>query len=94
MGPLPKRKISKGRRDRRRAHDAIGVPQPDSALVIERASRTGFARNVVITEDDRSSTSIQQRKLNVQKPRGIWTQVPNPPFVFTPRHKTIREKLS
>ena len=26
MGPLPKRKISKGRRDRRRAHDAIGVP--------------------------------------------------------------------
>ena len=27
MGPLPKRKLSKGRRDRRRAHDAIGVPQ-------------------------------------------------------------------
>lgn len=26
MGPLPKRKISKGRRDRRRAHDAIGIP--------------------------------------------------------------------
>ncbi len=26
MGPLPKRKLSKGRRDRRRAHDAIGVP--------------------------------------------------------------------
>ena len=26
MGPLPKRKISKGRRDRRRAHDAIGTP--------------------------------------------------------------------
>ncbi len=26
MGPLPKRKISKGRRNRRRAHDAIGVP--------------------------------------------------------------------
>ncbi|NPV57416.1 MAG: 50S ribosomal protein L32 [Anaerolineae bacterium] len=24
MVPLPKRKISKGRRDRRRAHDAIG----------------------------------------------------------------------
>ncbi len=23
MGPLPKRKISKGRRDRRRAHDSI-----------------------------------------------------------------------
>jgi large subunit ribosomal protein L32 len=23
MGPLPKRKISKGRRDRRRAHDAL-----------------------------------------------------------------------
>jgi len=26
MGPLPKRKISKGRRNRRRAHDSIGVP--------------------------------------------------------------------
>lgn len=26
MGPLPKRKISKGRRDRRRAHHALGVP--------------------------------------------------------------------
>lgn len=26
MGPLPKRKVSKGRRDRRRAHDAIGSP--------------------------------------------------------------------
>ncbi len=26
MGPLPKRKLSKGRRDRRRAHDAIGTP--------------------------------------------------------------------
>jgi large subunit ribosomal protein L32 len=26
MGPLPKRKLSKGRRNRRRAHDAIGVP--------------------------------------------------------------------
>lgn len=23
MGPLPKRKLSKGRRDRRRAHDAL-----------------------------------------------------------------------
>jgi len=27
MGPLPKRKISKGRRNRRRAHDAIGIPK-------------------------------------------------------------------
>jgi large subunit ribosomal protein L32 len=27
MGPLPKRKISKGRRNRRRAHDAIGTPR-------------------------------------------------------------------
>lgn len=26
MGPLPKRKISKGRRDRRRAHDSISKP--------------------------------------------------------------------
>lgn len=26
MTPLPKRKLSKGRRDRRRAHDALGVP--------------------------------------------------------------------
>ena len=26
MGPLPKRKLSKGRRDRRRAHDALGTP--------------------------------------------------------------------
>jgi large subunit ribosomal protein L32 len=26
MGPLPKIKISKGRRNRRRAHHAIGVP--------------------------------------------------------------------
>lgn len=26
MGPLPKRKISKGRKNRRRAHDAIGTP--------------------------------------------------------------------
>ena len=26
MGPLPKRKLSKGRRNRRRAHDAIGAP--------------------------------------------------------------------
>jgi len=25
MGPLPKRKLSKGRRDRRRAHDAISA---------------------------------------------------------------------
>ena len=27
MGPLPKRKVSKGRRNRRRAHDAIGTPK-------------------------------------------------------------------
>lgn len=27
MGPQPKRKLSKGRRDRRRAHDAIGAPK-------------------------------------------------------------------
>lgn len=27
MGPLPKRKISKGRRNRRRAHHAIGAPR-------------------------------------------------------------------
>lgn len=27
MGPLPKRKISKGRRNRRRAHDSIGIPK-------------------------------------------------------------------
>lgn len=27
MGPLPKRKVSKGRRNRRRAHDAIGAPK-------------------------------------------------------------------
>ncbi len=26
MGPLPKRKLSKGKRGRRRSHDAIGVP--------------------------------------------------------------------
>lgn len=26
MGPLPKRRISKGRKNRRRAHDAIGAP--------------------------------------------------------------------
>ncbi len=26
MGPLPKRKLSKGRRDRRRAHDALTIP--------------------------------------------------------------------
>ena len=26
MPPLPKRKISKGRRDRRRSHDAISTP--------------------------------------------------------------------
>ncbi len=26
MTPLPKRKVSKGRRNRRRAHDAIGTP--------------------------------------------------------------------
>jgi large subunit ribosomal protein L32 len=25
MGPLPKRKISKGRRDRRRAHDSLAA---------------------------------------------------------------------
>ncbi len=27
MGPLPKRKISKGRRNRRRAHDSLGAPR-------------------------------------------------------------------
>ncbi len=27
MGPLPKRKLSKGKKHRRRSHDAIGVPQ-------------------------------------------------------------------
>lgn len=27
MGPLPKRKISKGRRNRRRAHDSISTPR-------------------------------------------------------------------
>ncbi len=27
MVPLPKRKLSKGRRGRRRAHDAVGVPK-------------------------------------------------------------------
>jgi len=26
MGPLPKRKFSKGRTHRRRAHDALGIP--------------------------------------------------------------------
>ncbi len=26
MTPLPKRKLSKGRRDRRRAHDALTIP--------------------------------------------------------------------
>ena len=26
MTPLPKRKLSKGRRDRRRAHDSLGIP--------------------------------------------------------------------
>jgi large subunit ribosomal protein L32 len=26
MTPLPKRKLSKGRKNRRRAHDAIGTP--------------------------------------------------------------------
>ena len=26
MGPLPKRKLSKGRRDRRRAHDSLQTP--------------------------------------------------------------------
>ncbi|HEX2619277.1 MAG TPA: 50S ribosomal protein L32 [Phototrophicaceae bacterium] len=25
MGPLPKRKVSKGRRDRRRAHDSLSL---------------------------------------------------------------------
>jgi large subunit ribosomal protein L32 len=30
MGPLPKRKLSKGRRDRRRAHDAL-----DSANLVQ-----------------------------------------------------------
>ncbi|MFN8442206.1 MAG: 50S ribosomal protein L32 [Caldilineaceae bacterium] len=27
MGPLPKRKLSKGKKHRRRSHDAIGVPK-------------------------------------------------------------------
>lgn len=27
MGPLPKRKVSYGRRDRRRAHDALKPPE-------------------------------------------------------------------
>lgn len=27
MVPLPKRKLSKGRRGRRRAHDALGIPK-------------------------------------------------------------------
>ena len=27
MGPLPKRKLSKGKKHRRRSHDALSVPQ-------------------------------------------------------------------
>ena len=38
MGPLPKRKLSKGRRDRRRAHDAI------NAAVLVQCSNCGEMR--------------------------------------------------
>jgi large subunit ribosomal protein L32 len=38
MGPQPKRKISKGRRDRRRAHDSI------SALALVQCSNCGEMR--------------------------------------------------
>ncbi|PKO18324.1 MAG: 50S ribosomal protein L32 [Chloroflexi bacterium HGW-Chloroflexi-10] len=38
MGPLPKRKLSKGRRDRRRAHDSI------RAAVLVQCSNCGEMR--------------------------------------------------
>lgn len=61
MGPLPKRKISKGRRNRRRAHDAIGVPKLvscnncGSRMVPHRVCPScGFyrGREVLLIEDE------------------------------------------
>lgn len=65
MGPLPKRKISKGRRNRRRAHDALGVPKLvrcsncDSRILPHRVCPTcGHykGREVIMVEDELPTT--------------------------------------
>lgn len=43
MGPLPKRKLSKGRRDRRRAHDALSL---DHLVVCETCGEYHIAHRV------------------------------------------------
>ncbi|MBK8134913.1 MAG: 50S ribosomal protein L32 [Chloroflexi bacterium] len=43
MGPLPKRKLSKGRRDRRRAHDALSL---DHLVICETCGEYHIAHRV------------------------------------------------
>lgn len=61
MGPLPKRKISKGRRNRRRSHDSLSLPHlvldPDTGEyhVSHRVSKkTGMykGRQVIEVDDE------------------------------------------
>ncbi|MGI6423518.1 MAG: 50S ribosomal protein L32 [Candidatus Dojkabacteria bacterium] len=42
MGALPKRKISKGRRNRRRANDALAKPQISKCPKCKKAKRPHF----------------------------------------------------
>ena len=63
MGPLPKRKISKSRRNRRRAHDALD-PEPTLSSVKVAAStilRIVFAQNVALIAA-KSSSKLSKSK--------------------------------
>ena len=43
MGALPKRKLSRGRRDRRRSQDALKVPSLSICPKCQKAKRSHFA---------------------------------------------------
>ena len=65
MGPLPKRKLSKGRRDRRRARDALGAPSWWNVHnAIRRCCPTVYVHIVAIIEDDKSSTLATRQRLH------------------------------
>ena len=84
MGPLPKRKVSKGRRDRRRAHDAIGAPRlvecnncHEKTLPHRACPHCGHYKGRQVVEDQGqgigSFPSIDE---------GIWHFAPSPFFLL------------
>jgi hypothetical protein len=62
MVPLPKRKISKGRRDRRRAHDALSLP--NLVQCSQCGDLTLFAQAVVIIRVEKLSVWKKQTRRN------------------------------